>query len=111
MSGVPSTQRLPQFIKACAWLEIKKGLKGLSRTEFVAKWVANSQVLAGKQYDLALAEHEKLQRRIADADQHGSSWLAKGNEYAEKGNQAKAEQCYAKGQFWLDRSNTLRGDN
>jgi len=110
MSGVPSTQRLPQFIKACARLEIRKGLTGQTRSEFVAAWKPHVQVLAGQQYDLAEAAHNKLLDKIAQADTNGSNWLAKGNEYAEKGNTAKAEQCYAKGQFWLDRSNKLRGD-
>lgn len=46
--------------------------------------------------------------RIADADMRGSNWLAKGNEFAEAGNKTKAEECYDKGQFWIDRSNKLR---
>lgn len=50
-----------------------------------------------------------LSERIADADDKGSRWLAKANEAAEKGQHDKAEKLYEKGQFWLDRSNKLRG--
>lgn len=52
-----------------------------------------------------------LADKIADADAKGSNWLAKGNEYAERGENEKAEECYRKGQFWLDRSNKLRGNS
>ena len=48
-----------------------------------------------------------IAQRIADADAHGSKWLAKANELAESGKRAEAEKYYAKGQFWLDRSNRL----
>lgn len=49
--------------------------------------------------------------KIADADMHGGRWLAKANEYAERGDHEKAEKCYAKGQYWLDRANQLLGNN
>lgn len=49
--------------------------------------------------------------RIAEADERGSRYLADANEAAERGNQIKAEKLYAKGQFWLDRSNALRGNH
>lgn len=49
--------------------------------------------------------------KVADYDMRGSIWLARGNEYAERGMKAKAEQCYEKGQYWLDRSNAARGNN
>lgn len=52
-----------------------------------------------------------IEARIAEADDRGSRYLADANEAAERGNRAKAEMLYAKGQFWLDRSNTLRGNN
>ncbi len=52
-----------------------------------------------------------LNERIADADARGSSWLAKANELAEAGKKEQAQRCYDKGQFWLDRSNKLRGNN
>ena len=44
-----------------------------------------------------------------DAEDRGNRWLADGNAAAEAGNKAKAEHCYAKGQFWLDRFNRLTG--
>lgn len=46
--------------------------------------------------------------KIADADARGSNWLAEANAAAESGDQDKAQKCYDKGQFWLDRSNSLR---
>lgn len=51
----------------------------------------------------------KLSERIADADARGSRYLADANEAREAGNVAKAEKLEAKCQFWLDRSNNLRG--
>lgn len=48
--------------------------------------------------------------RIADADARGSAWLAKANELTEAGKKQQAERCYEKCQFWLDRSNKLRGN-
>jgi len=50
-----------------------------------------------------------LRERLLDAEQHGSHWLALGNEYAERGDRANAERCYAKSQRWLDRANLLSG--
>lgn len=52
-----------------------------------------------------------LNERIADADARGSSWLARANQLAEAGKKKQAERCYDKGQFWLDRSNKLRGNS
>ncbi len=52
-----------------------------------------------------------LPERIADADARGSSWLAKANELAVVGKKVQAERCYDKGQFWLNRSNKLRGNH
>ncbi len=49
--------------------------------------------------------------KIADAEMRGSHWLAEGNAASERGNKAKAEKCYSKSQFWLDRANKLRGWN
>lgn len=51
-----------------------------------------------------------LNERIADADARGSAWLARANVLAEAGKKKAAERCYGKGQFWLDRSNMLRGN-
>ena len=50
-----------------------------------------------------------LQERKVDADVRASSWLADGNEAAERGDMARAEECWAKSQFWLDRYNLLAG--
>ena len=47
---------------------------------------------------------------IADADARGSSWLAKANDLADRRKRQQAERAYQKGQFWLDRSNRLRGN-
>lgn len=52
-----------------------------------------------------------IAEQIADADTRGSAWLAKGNELDEIGKKQQAERCYEKGQFWLDRSNKLRGNH
>ncbi len=51
---------------------------------------------------------QTLSELIAQADQKGNNLLAQANEAAEKGNQEKAEKLYARGQFWLDRSNKLQ---
>lgn len=51
--------------------------------------------------------HEWFNEKIADADARGSDWLARGNTAREAGDNVKAEQCYGKGQYWLDRSNVL----
>ena len=45
------------------------------------------------------------------AEQRASKWLADGNEADERGDKAKAERCYSKSQFWLDRYNKLAGNN
>jgi hypothetical protein len=52
-----------------------------------------------------------LAERILAADLLGSRWLADGNEAADRGERERAEYCYKKGQFWLDRSNLLRGNS
>jgi len=50
-----------------------------------------------------------LQERIADADARANAWLAKINECLERGEHFKAADISSKLQFWLDRSNNLRG--
>jgi hypothetical protein len=50
-----------------------------------------------------------LAERLLDAETRGSRWLADGNAANERGERAKAEQCWAKGQYWLDRANLLSG--
>ena len=37
-----------------------------------------------------------------------SHWLAEGNEAEERGNKPKAEKCFEKSQYWLDRANKAR---
>lgn len=49
-----------------------------------------------------------LKAKLIWAEANGSGWLADGNEAAEAGKHAKAEKCYAKAQFWLDRANSIR---
>ena len=49
-----------------------------------------------------------LHDAIVDAEWRGSHWLAEGNYYAERGMKAKAEKCYEKSQYWLDRANKKR---
>ena len=48
--------------------------------------------------------------KIIEAEERGSKWLADGNEAEERGDIAKAEKCFAKAQFWLDRYNRLAGN-
>lgn len=52
-----------------------------------------------------------LNERITNADARGSAYLADANLADERGDKVKAEKLYAKCQFWLDRSNMLRGCN
>ncbi len=52
-----------------------------------------------------------LNERMIEADERGSRYLADANEAAERGNSAKAERLYEKGQFWLDRYNKLAGNS
>lgn len=54
---------------------------------------------------------KSLSEKIAEADERGGRYLADANEAAERGHIVKAEKLYAKGQFWLDRSNKLRGNS
>jgi len=52
-----------------------------------------------------------LRDRIVDAEVRGSRWLADGREAEERGDRAKAEECFRKSQFWLDRYNRLAGNS
>ena len=54
---------------------------------------------------------DDLKRRIMDADERASRWLADGNEALETGDTSKAEKCYEKSQFWRDRFNKLSGNS
>lgn len=49
-----------------------------------------------------------LRQRILDAEERSANWLAKGNEYAEKGESAKSEYCYDRSASWLLTANKLR---
>lgn len=50
------------------------------------------------------------ERKMLEAEQRGSRWLADANEAAERGDHAAAEKAYAKSQYWLDRYNRLAGN-
>lgn len=52
-----------------------------------------------------------LADKIADANMRASYWLAEGNKFAERGQHERAEKCYSKSQFWLDRYTKLCRDN
>ena len=47
---------------------------------------------------------------VAEADVRGNEWLSKAREAEAIGNRAKADECYRKGNYWLGRSNKLRGE-
>jgi hypothetical protein len=49
------------------------------------------------------------QEKALDAEVRCSKWLADGNAARERGDKERAEKCYAKSQFWLDRYNKLTG--
>jgi hypothetical protein len=49
------------------------------------------------------------QRKAIEAESLAARWLADGNEARESGKTDKAERCYAKAQYWLDRFNKLTG--
>lgn len=51
----------------------------------------------------------EINQKVAEADERGGRYLADANEAAERGQTAKAERLYEKVQYWLDRSNKLRG--
>ena len=48
-----------------------------------------------------------LAERALEAQTRAGKWLADGNAAAEAGRMVKAERCYQKAQFWLDRANVL----
>jgi hypothetical protein len=72
--------------------------------------VMNRQTSKGDGHMTARKPAKSLAEKISEADTRGGDLLARANEQAEKGNKDKAEALYAKGQYWLDRSNKLRGD-
>lgn len=54
-------------------------------------------------------KNKTLQDKIIYAEVRCGMWLADGNEALEHGDKKKAEECYRKSQFWLDRYNKLTG--
>lgn len=48
-----------------------------------------------------------LRKKITDAHQRSSEWLAQANEASEKGDKDREQFCLDKSQFWLDRLNKL----
>ena len=56
------------------------------------------------------APKKTVKERRLDAEVRASQWLADGNEASERGDKVKAEACYEKSQFWLDRANLLAGN-
>ncbi|SDJ19844.1 hypothetical protein SAMN05216605_12340 [Pseudomonas abietaniphila] len=48
-----------------------------------------------------------LDQRALEAETRASLWLADGNQAREAGRTVKAERCFQKAQFWLDRANLL----
>ncbi len=44
-----------------------------------------------------------------DYEMRAAKWLADGNAADEAGKTAKAERCYEKSQYWLDKANKVRG--
>lgn len=69
----------------------------------------NSRMKNTGQPAMIAAPLKPLAERKDDADMRCRHWLAEGNTAAAAGNQVKAEKCYAKSQFWLDRWNHLCG--
>ena len=49
--------------------------------------------------------------KMIQAEERGNRFLAEANAAAERGNHEKAERLYAKGQVWLDRYNSLAGND
>lgn len=54
---------------------------------------------------------KSLSEKIAEADERGGKLLADANELAERGKHKEAERLYERCQYWLDRSNKLRGNS
>jgi len=56
---------------------------------------------------MAAKPKKPLSQRIADADALANRWLADGNHAAECGQPAKAQKCYERSQYWMDRYTLL----
>jgi hypothetical protein len=58
---------------------------------------------------IEVKSNRPLAERILEAETLGSQWLADGNAARESGRIARAERCFSKAQFWLDRAILLTG--
>jgi hypothetical protein len=45
-----------------------------------------------------------------EALNRSAAWLADSNEAAERGDKVRAEKCFDKSRYWLDRYNKLTGN-
>lgn len=50
---------------------------------------------------------KSIKDKKVEAEVLCSKWVADGNEAMEKGDWNKAQRCYEKSDFWLDRVNKL----
>ncbi len=57
-----------------------------------------------------MAKTTSNSEKMIQAETNGNRWLAAANEAEERGDHAKAEKAFAKGQYWLDRYNKLAGN-
>lgn len=57
------------------------------------------------------APKRTVQERKLDAEMLASRWLADGNEAGARGDKARAQRCYDKSQYWLDRAILLAGES
>jgi hypothetical protein len=64
-----------------------------------------------KEIDMTkVSSHLVIEGDKAQSYEHQASmWLSKANEADEAGKSEKAEKCYGKAQYWLDRANKARG--
>lgn len=74
---------------------------------------SDSQYLseASRRMNSGKTEQQRRDERAQEADDRGSRYLGDANEANERGEKAKAEKLYARGQFWLDRYNKLMGNS
>lgn len=52
---------------------------------------------------------ERDHDKAIDAETRSGEWLAKGRAHEERGEAEKAERCFDKATYWLDRANKARG--
>lgn len=53
------------------------------------------------------ASVKPLAERVLDAEARADQWRADGNKAQKAGRVTRAERCFYKAQFWLDRANEL----